>query len=48
MESKKKYWCLFCGEDGSRFETTGELFHHMKTFVHKDSKGNMIIYRSDA
>jgi len=40
----KRYYCLFCGEDGPRWNTTEELFDHMKNTVHRDDKGNIIIY----
>jgi len=43
----KKYWCLFCGEDGPRWETTEELFEHMKTTVHKTQDRGLIIPRGN-
>ena len=43
LNMDKKYWCLFCGEDEIRFDTTEELFTHMKTTVHRDKKGGLII-----
>ncbi len=42
MENKK-YWCLFCGEDGPKWATVKELFTHMETTIHRDEKGGMII-----
>ncbi len=39
----EKYWCFFCGEDGIRFDTTKELFEHMKTNVHRTSDGGLVI-----
>lgn len=43
MSETKTYWCLFCGEDGPRWDTVEELFSHMETTVHRDEKGGMII-----
>lgn len=40
----KKYWCLFCGKNGPRWNTTAELFNHMKTVIHRGDKGNLLIY----
>jgi len=40
----ESYWCLFCGEDGPRWNTTDELFEHMKTTVHRDENGGIIFY----
>jgi len=45
--SDEKYWCLFCGQDGKKFKTTEELFHHMRNTVHKDDTGNIIIFTGD-
>ena len=39
----KKYYCLFCGEDGETWDTVEELFAHMETTIHKDEKGGLII-----
>lgn len=41
------YWCLFCGNDGPRWTSIDELFEHMKNTVHKDDKGNMILYTGE-
>ncbi len=38
------YWCLFCGEDGPKWDTMQELFEHMKNTVHRDEKGGIIFY----
>ena len=38
------YWCLFCGEDGPRWNTMQELIEHMKTTVHRDGAGGIIFY----
>jgi hypothetical protein len=35
----KKYYCLFCGEDGPRWDTPEELFDHMKNTVHRVNGG---------
>ncbi len=43
LDMDKKYWCLFCGEDGPRWDTVEELFAHMETTVHRDEKGGIII-----
>ncbi len=43
LDMDKKYWCLFCGEDGPRWDTVKELFAHMETIVHRDEKGGLII-----
>jgi len=39
----EKYWCLFCGEGGIRFDTTEKLFEHMKITVHRTSNGGLVI-----
>jgi len=39
----KKYWCLFCGENGPRWGTFEELLHHMETTVHKSENGDLVI-----
>ena len=44
MSSEKKFWCLFCGEDGPRWETTEEMVVHMMTTVHRDKNGGIIVY----
>lgn len=46
-ENDEGYWCLFCGEDGPRWDTPEEVFEHIRTTVHRDGNGNMIFYRGD-
>jgi len=41
----KKYWCLFCGEDGVTWDTVDELFAHMETTVHRTPNGGLVIPR---
>jgi len=43
----KDYWCLFCGQDGIRFDTPEEVFEHMKTTVHRDEKGGIVFYHPE-
>jgi len=43
----KKYWCLFCGEDGPRWDTAEELFQHMKNTVHKTTDGGLVFYKDE-
>lgn len=43
----KKYWCLFCGEGGPKFEDVEKLFDHMKTTVHRTSEGGMVFFNGD-
>ena len=38
------YWCLFCGEDGPRWNAMQDLIEHMKNTVHRDEKGGIIFY----
>jgi hypothetical protein len=45
-EPEEGYWCLLCPEDAPRFETTEELFEHLKNTVHRDDKGGIIIYNA--
>lgn len=35
------YWCLFCGEDGPRWDTVEGLFSHMKNTIHRSENGIM-------
>jgi len=44
LESKK-YWCLFCGEDGPQWDTTQELFAHMENTIHRTHNGDLVIPR---
>lgn len=46
-DNNNSYWCLFCGEDGPRWGSVEELMNHMKTTVHKDDKGNIVIFTGD-
>lgn len=41
----EKYWCLFCGQDGPRWDTCKELFRHMETTIHRTSDGGLVIPR---
>jgi len=43
LDMPEKYWCLFCGEDGPRWDTTEELFSHMENTVHKTKDGGMFV-----
>ncbi len=44
----KKYYCLFCGEDGPRWDTTEELFEHMKNTVHRTKDGGIAFFPGGA
>lgn len=41
------YWCLFCGEEGERFPTMQAMMNHMMNTVHKDDKGNIVVFTGD-
>ena len=43
LDMSDEYWCLFCGEDGPRWDTTEGLFTHMKTSIHKTQDGGLVI-----
>ncbi len=37
------YWCLFCGEDGPRWDTVDGLLAHMETTLHKTPDDELVI-----
>ena len=43
LDMHEKYWCLFCGEDGPKWDTPEELFEHMETTVHRTQDGGLVI-----
>ena len=47
LDMSEKYWCLFCGESGPSWNTSEELFEHMKTTVHKTKGGGLVFFTGD-